>query len=199
MALKIGITGGIGCGKTTICQAFEVLGVPVFYADKEAKKILATDIETHIQLYHVFGDEIFTNNKPDRSKIAAIVFNNSEKLNQLNAIIHPKVRENFANWSENQQHHPYIIQEAAILFESNLWKQFDYSILVIATLEQRVARVMKRDNTSEQAVLQRISNQWTDDEKAKLASFIISNNENDKLLPQLLIIHKQLLSLSTHG
>lgn len=199
MALIIGVTGGIGSGKTLICQAFKSIGIPVFHADFESKNILENDPITHNEILETFGKEAFSNNKPDKIKIAAIVFNNSSKLAQLNAIMHPKVRTCFAEWAHKKAEQPYIIQEAAILFETGLWQQFDKTILVTAPLEERINRVILRDKTKKEAIVQRINNQWTDEQKAKLASFIIQNSNTDRLLPQVLNIHQQLLALSTHG
>jgi dephospho-CoA kinase len=199
MALIIGVTGGIGSGKTLICQAFKSIGIPVFHADFESKNILENNISAQQEILEAFGKEAFTADKPDRKKIASIVFNNPTKLAQLNAILHPKVRTHFADWTKKNAHQPYVIQEAAILFETGLWQQFDKTILVTAPLEERINRVILRDKTNKEAIVQRINNQWTDEKKAELASFIIHNSNTDRLLPQVLNIHQQLLALSTHG
>jgi len=199
MALTVGITGGIGSGKSIVCQAFNVIGIPVFNADVVSKQILETDISVHQSLFDFFGVGIFSNNIPDRKKLAELVFNDAEKLAKLNSIMHPKVREDFAYWVNKNAHLAYVIQESAILFETGLWKYFDKTILVAAPINERIHRVIHRDTASEDEITKRINNQWTDEQKAKLANFRVQNSNSDRLIPQLLEIHQQLLLLSTHG
>ncbi|OIQ16870.1 MAG: dephospho-CoA kinase [Flavobacterium sp. MedPE-SWcel] len=174
----IGLTGGIGSGKTTIANYFSSLGVPVYIADDEAKKILDTT-EVITEIVNVFGQEILIDGKPDRKKLAAIVFNNPEKLKQLNNIIHPEVKKHFHNWLLSNSNAPFVIKEAAILFESGSYKDCDKIILVTAPKDVRVQRVMTRDNVSENEVLKRMVNQWDDAEKINLSDFIVNNIELD--------------------
>ena len=170
----IGLTGGIGSGKTTIARYFESLGVPVYIADDEAKKILFTPGAID-ELKAAFGQEIFSDSVPDRQKLAALVFNDPEKLKILNAIIHPKVQEHFTNWVNNYKDKSFVIKEAAILFESGSYKDCDKIILVTAPEEVRIQRVMRRDNVSREMVKERMQNQWSDTKKSALSDYIITN------------------------
>jgi dephospho-CoA kinase len=188
---KIGLTGGIGSGKSWIANVFEKLDVPIYNSDIASKEILFHSKEVHDDLLKYFGKELFTNNVPDRKKIADLVFNNQEALQQLNNILHPRVGEHFENWLKTHQNKAYIIKEAAILFETGIYKKSDFNILVIAPLEIRIERVMKRDNISREEVMNRISKQWSDDEKIKLADFVINNDGKKAILNQVLEIHHQ--------
>lgn len=170
----LGLTGGIGSGKTTIAHVFEELGVPVYYADDEAKKILYLP-EVVVELNKNFGTGIFVDGKPDRSRIAAIVFADKEKLQTLNNIIHPRVAVHFSNWLQEHSGHKFVIKEAAILFESGSYKQCDDIILVTAPAEERIQRVMQRDGVSKDQVLQRMANQWPEEQKIALSKYIITN------------------------
>jgi dephospho-CoA kinase len=169
----IGITGGIGSGKTTITKYIETLGYPVYIADDEAKKLLDTP-DVVKQLIDSFGTEIIDNNLVDKKKLATFVFGNENKLKQLNEIIHPKVRKHFIDWIK-QWDKPFVVKEAAILFESGAYKDCDYTILVTAPEDVRVERVIKRDNTTKEDVIKRIRSQWSDEDKAKLSDFVIQN------------------------
>lgn len=192
MALKIGITGGIGSGKSTVCKVFSWLGIPVFEADTEAKKLMDTDPEIRTGLIHRFGTDIYTrNNSLDRKKLAGIIFNNEIQLQEVNQLVHPAVRAAFLSWSE-KQNVPYVVHEAAILFESGFYKMMDFNLLVTAPENERVARVSKRDNVSESQVKERIRKQWPDSEKRKLANLEIKNADTDLILPVILKIDKQL-------
>ena len=190
---KIGVTGGIGSGKSTVCHLFKCLEIPVFNADEAGRRALAEDADVIKRVATLFGEEIILNGKPDRKKIAEIVFNNPEKLAQLNSIIHPAVRKNFGIWSAEQQA-PYGVYEAAILFETGLYKQLDKTILVIAPEQLRISRVTQRDGMDEATIRVRMKNQWNDEEKRKLADFIILNDDVTPLLPQVMDIHSQLLN-----
>lgn len=170
----IGLTGGIGSGKTTIAKYFETLGIPVYIADEEAKKILDLP-ETAHKIAAAFGEEVLTKGKPDRKKLAAAVFNNTKKLELLNSIIHPKVRQHFLQWVEANSNKKIVIKEAAILFESGSYKDCDAVILVTAPKEVRIQRVMQRDNTTKEEVLERMSNQWEDEKKEALSDYVITN------------------------
>ena len=193
--LKVGVTGGIGSGKSTVCSLFKCLEIPIFNADEAGRLLLAEDAKVREQVKDIFGDAIIVNGKPDRKKIAEIVFNNPEKLAQLNSVIHPAVRKSYANWTTEQKS-PYLIYEAAILFETGLYKQLDFTVLVIAPEQLRINRVMQRDGIDETTVRARIKNQWSDEEKKKLANFVITNDDATPLLPQIMEIHTTLISKS---
>ncbi len=185
---RIGLTGNIGSGKTLVSEIFKTLNVPVFNADAEAKKILDTPDVT-AQLSGIFGKKILIQNKIDRTTLAAIVFSDHQKLQQLNNLIHPAVRAHFANWCVGFSAVDYVIYEAAIIFESGFYQQLDGTMLVTASEEIRIKRVMQRDKLSHEQVLSRIKNQWADLQKASLAQFIIKNDETEMLIPQVLKIH----------
>ncbi len=191
MMLKVGLTGNIGSGKTLVAGIFKTLAVPVFDADKEAKAVLQSG-NTHDALRALFGEIIFENGIINRKALAEIVFADKEKLNQLNALIHPKVRERFNAWMK-QQRSPYIIYEAAILIETGFYKNLDKTILVTADAELRINRVMQRDMITRRMVQQRMARQWDEQKKIPLANFIIQNNNNNRLIPQALKIHEVLL------
>ena len=170
----VGLTGGIGSGKSTIAAYFKSLGVPVYIADDEAKKILYTS-EAAAEVAEVFGNEVFTEGLPDRRKLASKVFNSPEKLRLLNNIIHPKVRQHFDNWLKVYTAEPFVIKEAAILFESGSYKDCDKIILVTAPEEVRIERVMLRDSVTREQVLKRMEAQWDDEKKEALSDYIIQN------------------------
>lgn len=171
----VGLTGGIGSGKSTVADFFKELGVPVYIADSEARKIM--DYPEVIREVKSIFDENVTDidNKLDRKKIASLVFNNPEKLKKLNAIVHPRVKEDFAYWLDKHKNHKYVIKEVAIIFETNSEKDFDKIILVTAPEKERIKRVMKRDNVSEREVLERMKNQLSDTDKISKSDFIIDN------------------------
>lgn len=187
----VGLTGGIGSGKTTIARYFKTLGVPVYIADEEAKKILfMPDAVTAVK--EVFGDGVFTGSLPDRQKLAAVVFNNPEMLQKLNGIIHPRVKEHFSQWVANHTDAPFVIKEAAILFESGSYKDCDKIILVTAPADVRIKRVMQRDNVTEDEVKRRMANQWEEAEKKKLADYIIENIDLESAEADAYSIYKEL-------
>jgi dephospho-CoA kinase len=191
--LKIGITGGIGSGKSTVCNLFKCLEIPVFNADEAGRSLLTEDIIVIEEVKNIFGEGIIINGKPDRKKIAEIVFNDPGKLVKLNSIIHPMVRNKFNDWT-SQQHTPYVIDEAAILFETGIYKQLDFTILVVAPEQLRIKRVIQRDRVEESAIRDRMKNQWNDEEKKKIADFIIINDDMMPLLPQVMDIHNRLIA-----
>ncbi len=170
----IGLTGGIGSGKTTIVNYIQSKGIPVYISDVEAKKVMEQP-EIIAKINATFNDDITTNNLLDRQKLANIVFNNPEKLKQLNAIVHPAVKIHFDNWVKHNQNHPIIVKEAAILFESGSYKDCDAVISVITPLETRIERVIQRDKTTREKVLQRINNQLTDEQRIEKSDYIIKN------------------------
>jgi len=190
--LKIGLTGNIGSGKTMVCQVFAKLGVPVFNADEEAKKILnGSSLRPH--LIEAFGSSIIdTSNQVNRKDLAKLVFSDKEQLNKLNALIHPGVRAAFQNWCLDYQKEPYIIHEAAIIFENDISYLFDKIIVVSAPKNIRLKRVVERDSVNEIEVLARMSNQWDDRKKELAADFNIINDGKKLILPQVIKLHQAL-------
>jgi len=190
--IKVAVTGGIGSGKTLVCDVFKNLGIPVFNADQSAKEIMDTDDAIKEKLISYFGADIFDNNKKLlRKRLAEIVFNNKISLLKVNEIIHPAVRKEFEEWV-NRQNTPYVIEEAAIVFESGLAHLFDKIITVSAPLGLRIKRVMNRDNVSRENVLDRIKNQETDKYRNERSDFIIVNDDKEMILPQIINIHSKL-------
>lgn len=175
MTKIIGLTGGIGSGKTTIANHFKVAGIPVYIADDEARKIMQSD-EIITEIRKTFGNSIFENNILNREKLAQVVFSDPQKLKLLNAIIHPAVKKHFHEWILNHKDSQFIIYEAAILFESGSYKDCDKIITVIAPIESRIQRVIQRDKTTYENVLNRINAQWSDDQRIAKSDFIIENN-----------------------
>ena len=182
MTKIIGLTGGIGSGKTTIANHFMKSGVPVYIADDQARRIMQSD-EIIEEIKKTFGSAIFDNDILNREKLAQIVFGDPEKLKLLNSIIHPAVKKHFQNWILDYKDFPFIIYEAAILFESGNYKDCDKIITVTAPLESRIQRVIHRDNSSREQVLKRINSQWNDDQRIAKSDFVIQNDslENAKL------------------
>lgn len=184
MTKIIGLTGGIGSGKTTVAKMFMDHGVPVYIADEEAKKIMESE-EIIKQVEIVFGKDVLSNKNIDRPKLAKIVFNNPHKLEQLNKIVHPAVQKHFKDWLKNHNSVPFVIKEAAILFETGGYKQCDKVITVIAPQLLRVERVILRDKSDKDSILQRISNQWSDEKKILLSDFVIENIDLEKTKAQV--------------
>lgn len=186
------MTGGIGSGKSTVCRVFSILGIPVFEADKVAKELINTDREIHRQLIDLFGTAVYLSDQTiDRKYLASIVFNNPSLLAQLNNIVHPVVRKTFFDWCEKQQS-PYIIHEAAILFESGFYKMMDKTITVTTNENERIQRVVKRDGITPEMVKERMRNQWNDQQRKELADFVIGNNDNELVIPQIIEIDKKI-------
>lgn len=193
--LKVGITGGIGSGKSTVAYIFAQLGVPCFSADDEAK-LAYLDPEVKMKVLGLFGTNAYANNLPDKSYISQKIFSDKSLLSNLNEIIHPFVATQFQEFCSKHQQFPYVLKEAAILFESDSYKALDLSILVVADKLLRIQRVMDRDGSSENEVLLRMDKQWSDEKKIKLASFVVYNNNTDLLIPQVLDLHHKLLKLA---
>lgn len=191
--LKAGITGGIGSGKSTVARVFGLLGVPVYHADDAARQLLNDDPVISASVRKLLGDEVFRGGRPDRKLIAARVFSDKEKLAKLNAIIHPAVRDHFEDWVAAHSDAPYLLKEAAILFESGTWKELDKIITVTAPEQVRIARVMKRDGASEQDVRSRMASQMSEEEKIRLSHFVIRNGDDDLVIPQALEVHRSLI------
>jgi dephospho-CoA kinase len=198
--LKIGITGNIGSGKTTVSKVFELLGIPVFYADFHARKVMTDDAILVAAIRTHFGAEAyFADGNLNRKYISNIVFNNEIELNKLNALVHPAVFRAFDVWAEAYQHKKYVLKEAAILFESGSNQQCDKTIVVAAALDVRVKRVMQRDQLTEEEVLRREKKQMPQAEKEAKADFIILNDAQTMVIPQVLQIHQQLLELAKNS
>ena len=191
--IKVGITGGIGSGKTTVCNIFKTLNVPVYNADSEARQLSDNHPEIVKRVSKLFGTNIYQHGHLDRKKVASLVFSNTDLLQQLNAIIHPIVAAHFKTWLSNQKNCPYIIKEAAILFEIGGEKQVDKVITVTAPQHIRIKRVMLRDKLSEVEVLNRIKNQMPQEEKVKRSDYIIQCNDIDLVIPQVLRLHEELV------
>ncbi|MDO4880121.1 MAG: dephospho-CoA kinase [Capnocytophaga sp.] len=189
----IGLTGGIGSGKTTIANQFkEYFSIPIYVADTAAKRVIETNTEVQSKIKEIFGKNAFINKEYNTKYISEIVFNDENMLKKLNNIIHPAVAKDFAIWKE-QQTSPYVIKEAAILFESGSYKDCDMIISVIAPLELRIKRVMLRDNIDRKSVENRIKNQWSDEKKIKNSTFVIENIEIDKIFDKIKDIHFKIM------
>ena len=186
---KVAVTGGIGSGKTTICKVFETLGVPVYYADTQAKRLMDYDPELKAAIAGYFGNDIYIDGTLDRRKLAEIVFNDKNALAKLNSLVHPVVARDFDCWSA-QQTSRYVIEEAAIVFESGIEHRFDKIILVTAPDDLRIERVCARDNILPETVRQRMKNQWSEEKKIALADYVIHNDSKNMVIPQVLQIHK---------
>jgi len=190
--LKIGVTGGIGSGKTTVCKVLETLGYPVFYSDLEAKRIMLENEKAKEGIQNIFGKEAYIDDELNRTYIAEKIFSSPVLKKEINDLIHPLVRKAFKDWSE-QQNSPFVFNEAAILFETGSYKQFDHTLLVTAPKPIRINRVLKRDNTTKEEVENRIKNQWDDDKKTPLADFVVHNDDEQLVTIQLLQIIDQLI------
>jgi dephospho-CoA kinase len=189
---KVGVTGGIGSGKSTVCKIFNHLGIPVFDADSEAKNLLNTK-EVYEFYITEFGDKVLSDNNLDKKKIARLIFNNPDDLKKVNAFIHPLVGKLFSKWIDNHTDAPYIIHEAALIFEAGINKNLDYTIFVSAPEELRIERVIKRDSSTREDILNRIRNQMPDKDKAAMADFLIYNDEESFLITQVLNLHEKFL------
>lgn len=192
--MKVAVTGGIGSGKTLVCNILQKMGIPVFYADTISKTLINNSPEIRMKLIALLGNDIYLQNGTiHRKKLANIIFNDNIALRKVNSIIHPKVREAFDVWCEQQISSPYVLQETAILFESGQSAFFDKIITVTAPLELKTERVMKRDGITKELVLERMKNQLPDIVKIEHSDFIIENDDRKMILPQILFIHKKLL------
>ena len=190
--LKVGITGGIGAGKSLISQIFRVLGVPIFNADIEAKMCMITHDDVREQIIGVFGNEAYNGSKPNSPFLAEKIFSSNELREKLNSIIHPAVAKVFEHWLGIHFGEPYVLKEAAITFETGLYKKLDFNILVTAPKEVRIQRVIDRDGGSREMVEKRMAAQWSDEQKIPLSDFVINNDGENLIIPQILDIHKAL-------
>lgn len=194
MSIQVGITGGIGSGKSLATEIFKTLGIPVYLADDRGKHLLANDPEVIEEVKDLLGESVYQDGLPDRKEIAKQVFGNAEKLAALNAIIHPAVARDFDAWLEANATAPYVLKEAAILLESGSYESLDKLILVTAPEDLRMKRVMARDGVAEAEVRARMNRQWSDEQKLPYADFVLVNDGQQMLIPAVLGIHKQLLA-----
>jgi dephospho-CoA kinase len=192
--IRIGLTGGIGSGKSTVAQIFEVLGIPVYYADDAAKRLMNENESLKKEIRLAFGEEAYAGGKLNRKYLASVVFSDPVKLATLNGLVHPFTLADADEWM-NRQHSPYTIKEAALIFESNAHLHLDYVIGVQSPLPLRIQRVMKRDHISEADIQARINRQMNETEKMNRCDFIIHNDEQTLLIPQVVALHEKLLAL----
>lgn len=193
--IRIGLTGGIGSGKTTVAKIFETLGIPVYYADDAAKRIMNEDAALREAIQQNFGEESYTNKTLNRSYLASVVFGSAEKLALLNKLVHPLTIADSEAWMQLQTG-PYAIKEAALIFESDVWKDLDKVIGVSSPIELRLQRTMERDVANREAVQARISKQMDEEEKMKRCDFVLYNDETQLLIPQVLALHEKLIAVA---
>ncbi len=195
MMTTVGLTGGIGSGKTTIANLFATeFAIPIYIADTKAKELIAQDAHLQQEIKALLGEEAFVEGKYNTAFVASIVFSTPEKLQALNQLIHPYVQQDFARWRE-EQHSPYVIKESAILFESGSYKDCDYIITVTAPLEERIRRVMLRDKIDRKTVEKRIKNQWNDENRIKLSTFVVDNRDFGRNLDKIQTIHCKIMEM----
>ncbi len=194
--LKVGLTGGIGSGKSTVAHYFSELGIPLYFADIEAKKLMNSSKIIHRKLTQRFGEDVYINNKLNRPFLANLIFTNRSHLAFVNSVVHPKVNQHFNRWVKRQKS-PYVIQENALLFENNSYLFFDKIITVTAPKEIKINRVIKRDHTTKKMVLDRMNNQLADTEKITKSDYVINNSDLEKTREQVLKIHHLLTKKSS--
>ncbi|MFN8241903.1 MAG: dephospho-CoA kinase [Bacteroidales bacterium] len=193
--MKLGITGGIGSGKTSVCRVFSILGIPVFSADDEARKIMDSEQSVIEKIKSVTRIPVYKNGTLDRQELARIAFTNKDLLAAINKVVHPAVISLFKEWADNQDS-PYVILEAAILFESGAAESVDKVLTVVAPLEERIERVMRRNNLTREQILERINNQSDDETKIQRSDWVIRNSETDLIVPGIIKIHEEILKLT---
>lgn len=193
--VRIGLTGGIGSGKSTVAAIFEVLGIPVYYSDLQARRLLLEDPELKGQIQLHFGAACYTNGTLDRAYLSRQVFNNPEKLTLLNSLVHPATIRDANLWMQ-QQRSPYVIKEAALIFESGSDQYLDYVVEVYAPLSLRIQRAMTRDHVSEAEVRSRVNSQMDEKEKMDRSDFVLYNDDQQAVLPQVLELHQEFLQLA---
>ena len=198
MAKRLGVTGGIGSGKTTVCRIFRVLGVPVFVADKVARQLMNSDPAIRDAINSITGKDMYMSGELDRKDLARIIFNKPEILRMVNGAVHPAVLHMFDEWA-TQSEERYVIMEAAILFEARADMLVDRVATVSAPVEERIARVMGRNDLSREEVLDRINNQLEDDEREEQSYYVINNADNEMIMPEILKVHDDMLRFSERG
>jgi len=189
---KLGITGGIGSGKTTVGRVFNVLGIPVFSADAEAREVMDIDTSIILRINTIAGKNLYESGSLDRAELARLIFNNTRLLEKVNSLVHPVVFSRFREW-EKRQDSFYVIMEAAILFESGAFKNMDRIITVVAPVEERVNRVIHRSNLTREQVIERMRNQMADSDRIKGSDYVINNSENDMIIPAVIRIHEDIM------
>jgi dephospho-CoA kinase len=192
--LKLGVTGGIGSGKTTVCKVFAVLGVPVFSADVEAKRIQDNDRVLQKKINSLAGKDLFVSGKLDRSEMAKLIFSNKDLLEKVNSIVHPAVFKYFKEWAAVQDS-PYSVMEAAILFESGASRMMDRIATVVTPMEERIERLVRGNKFTREQITERVKNQIDDESRIKQSDYVIFNSENDMIIPAVLGIHWEMLKL----
>jgi len=192
---RLGVTGGIGSGKTTVCRVFKVLGVPVFMADDVAQRVMNSDSRIINDINNTAGKDMYQGGLLDRKELARLIFNQPELLHRVNAIVHPAVLDDFRVWTDRQKT-PYVIMEAAILFESHAEKLVDRVLTISAPVEERISRVMGRSELTRNQVIDRINTQLEDDEREEKSYYIINNSDNEMIIPEILKVHEDMLRLS---
>ena len=190
---RVGLTGGIGSGKSLICSILEKLRVPVYYADTEARKLMNSDPDLREQIVKLLGEQAYGSGGLDSSYLAGRLFGETALLTAVNSIVHPAVRNDFKRWADLQNDAPYVVEEAAILFESGAYREMDFTVLASAPEEVRISRVIERDGSDRDSVLRRMGHQWREEELIKLADHVIVNDGEQMLLPQVIELHNQLL------
>ena len=194
--IKVGITGGMGSGKSLVCQVFERLGIPVYYADEAARKLMEHDAVIRHDLMAWLGEDIYAGNSLDRLKMAGLIFTNPELLKIVNRIVHPRVAVDFQNWCDSYENKPYVIQESAILIESEAYRFVDFIILVTAPEDVRFNRVITRDGMTPEKIHAIMKNQWPDNEKASRSQFVLPNDNKSLILPGILDLHSRLVQVN---
>lgn len=195
MARRLGVTGGIGSGKTTVCRIFRVLGVPVFVADAAAREVMNNDPGIRERINSIAGKDLYSGGELDRMELARLIFNRPEMLKSVNAAVHPVVLQIFSKWADESDA-PYVIMEAAVLFESKADSFVDRVVSISAPVEERIARVMGRNELSREQVIERINNQLEDDEREEQSYYVINNADNEMIIPEILKIHEDMLRLA---
>jgi len=194
--MRLGITGGIGSGKTIVCRLFSILGVPVFSADEVAGSVMENNHSIIDLINSAVGKNVYKNGKLQRSELASLIFNNKNLLEKINSIVHPEVFRNFNEWVKTQDF-PYVIMEAAILFESGADKYVDRILTVVAPEQERIRRVVERNKVSEREVIERIRNQYDEKFLTDRSDYIINNSGNNLIIPEVIRIHEEMLKLSS--
>jgi dephospho-CoA kinase len=192
MTAKLGVTGGIGSGKTTVCRVFTVLGIPVFMADDVAKELMNHDLSLREGINDVAGKDLYKKGYLDRKELAQLIFTNQALLEQVNSLVHPRVFESFNTWVKESDS-PYLIMEAAILFESQAYKLVDRVVSITAPIEERISRVMGRSELTREQVLERVNSQMDDEERNERSYYVINNSDSELIIPEILKIHEDML------
>lgn len=189
---KVGITGGIGSGKTLVCGILELLGIPVYYADLEARRLMNEKEELRKGIINALGEEVYSGGELDRKVMGRKVFGDPGLLDKVNKLVHPHVGEDFLKWSEGWNNVPYVVEEAAILFESGAWRRVDLSVLIYAPVAMRLKRIAERDGISQEEIELRMKRQMDEEEKKRLADRVIYNDEKSLLLPRIIALHEEI-------